>query len=144
MRSRVVFFVIAASLFGSAFGCGSGGPQFGLVTGTVVCDGEPCQLAQVRFIPDNSPGSSSFGVTDTNGKYTLNFSRDKRGALVGSHQVEIVSPPPLTGLEIEQYQAAGLPVPKYEALPDRYGKPGELTADVKGGRNKIDFTLTKK
>ena len=143
MRSLLLSVTVAFGLICIITGCRQSGPTTASVTGTVTCNNEPCHFAQVRFIPRDNPGLSSFGSTDERGRYVLNINRDKKGALIGTHDVEIVSPPPLTQTEIDQYNAAKLPIPKYEPLAKKYAQPGELKAEVKPGSNTIDFKLAK-
>ncbi len=129
-------FSIACILFVS--GCGPSGPKLGSVTGTVTLDGKPVQGALVTFISKAENGSSSFGKTDANGKYQLEFSTERFGAMLGAHEVEIVtkrvnkSEEPDTGTVV---QKEFIPIPKHYAR-------GALTAEVKAGSNVCNFPLT--
>lgn len=123
-------------------GCGSDGPELAEVTGTVTVDGKPVPNAILTFIPTG--GSTSYGKTDEQGKYTLMFTDTKYGAMIGTHKVEIevrrYSPD-----EIVEMKAAGEEVStSFVAIPAKYKAAGALTADVKSGSNIIDFTLTSK
>lgn len=122
-------------------GCG-GGPETAPVTGIVTLDGDPLPGAAITFSPESTEGSTSHGMTDAQGKYSLMFTRDKSGAMIGKHNVLIEigdagggssescdpCPPPDAG-----------PRPK---LPQKYRQPGALTAEVVSGKNEIDFPLT--
>jgi hypothetical protein len=66
-------------------GCGSRGPEIVDVTGTVTRGGEPVEDLEVHFVPDE--GRPSWGLTDAQGRFTLNYSRDRDGAVVGRHRV---------------------------------------------------------
>ena len=57
--------VIALSLTG----CGSDGPERGVVTGKVTLNGDPLPNADVEFQPEE--GSPSYGMTDEKGRYDL-------------------------------------------------------------------------
>jgi len=105
-------------------GCGPDGPALGEVSGTVTRDGRPLDGATVIFQPEL--GKASFGRTDQEGRYELRYSKDSKGAIVGRHVVEV--------------RLAGDSTP-IEPLPPRYNTQTELTADVKKGRNQVDFEL---
>ncbi len=72
------------------------------------------------------------------------FTDTKYGAMLGKHTVSIeVSK--LSKGEIEEMKAPGMDVPSSEVtLPKEYKKPGALTAEIKKGKNKIDFELKSK
>lgn len=120
-------------------GCGSDGPELTQVTGTVTLDGKPLPGATLTFVPEATGASPSYGVTDANGNYSLMYSRDKYGAMIGKHNVEIATHK-LTADDM----AEGQPVPEFVPIPKKYKQPGALTADVKPGDNDIDFALASK
>lgn len=127
--------------FAATGGCGSGGPPLAEVTGTVTLDGKPVPNAVVIFNPVAAGGSTSLGKTDAQGNYRLEFSQDKTGAMIGEHNVEITTkkiPPDEMPDDGEAVKT------EYVPIPPKYRKPGELTAEVKNQRNKIDFQLTSK
>lgn len=71
-------------------GCSNGDqPQLGMVTGTVTLDGEPLRNVEIAFQPSN--GRPSYGETDDDGHYELNYIRDIMGAKVGTHKVLVRS-----------------------------------------------------
>ena len=114
--------VVAMSLAG----CGAGGdrPQLGRVSGTVTLDGKPLPDATVTF--RHPQKRASHGTTDENGCYDLIYIRDEKGAAVGTHKVEID-----TGTEETP-----------EMVPAKYNVRTTLTAEVKAGKNNVDFDLT--
>lgn len=117
----------------SLLGCGGGAdgtPELGEVTGVVTLDGRPLPKAQVEFAP--ASGRPSSGETAEDGRYTLQYTADHAGAVVGAHSVKIS-----TG----GYGDAG---PIDEKLPPRYHAETELKADVKPGNNEINFDLLSK
>ena len=119
-------------------GCGPSGPKLVEVTGSVTLDGKPVPNAIVTFNPDFAGGSNSLGKTDANGKYRLEFSQDRTGAMVGKHLVEIVT----KKISASDMPDTGEPVAtEYVAIPAKYRKRGALTVDVTDGRNVIDFPL---
>lgn len=119
-------------------GCGPSGPKLVDVTGSVTLDGKPVPNAIVTFNPDFAGGSNSLGKTDANGKYQLEFSQDRKGALVGKHLVEIVT----KKVAASDMPDTGEPVAnQYVAIPAKYRKRGALTVEVTDSSNIIDFPL---
>ena len=108
-------------------GCTKAGPQLALVEGTVLLDGQPLPNAEVEFQPEK--GRPSIGATDADGKYKLRFSRDKWGAQVGKHKVQITTFSPEGEGKFK------------ERIPARYNKATELSIEVKTGPNWRDFDL---
>ena len=110
-------------------GCGGdSGPELFDVTGTVTLNGKPLPNAEVTFQPKE--GAPSFARTDDEGKYELKYSRDRYGALPGSHEVSIT-----TAAEDDDGNVAD------ELLPAKYNIDTELTANVTDEGNPIDFQL---
>ena len=87
--SKVCLLSFICTLFVS--GCGQSGPPLGFVAGTVKLDGKPVPGALVTFISKEADGSSSYGKTDANGKYQLEFSTDRFGVMLGNHDVVITT-----------------------------------------------------
>jgi hypothetical protein len=121
-------------------GCGGGESyEFVPVSGRVTLGGEPVANARVSFQPasgQTNPGPGSSGVTDADGRYTLQAATPAReqGALVGKHVVTIS-----TASEPSD-DAAGAS----SGLPPQAGS-GSLTFDVPpGGSQAADFDLTPK
>ncbi len=71
-------------------GCGGGDrPELGVVTGTVTLNGEPLKNVEISFIPET--GRPSYGKTDIEGHYDLDYIRDIKGAKIGKHTVHVYS-----------------------------------------------------
>src|SRR4029077_9027873 len=68
-------------------GCGKSGPAIARVSGTVTHGGHPVSRIEVNFDPEN--GRPSVGRTDADGNYTLDYDRERKGALIGTHKVWI-------------------------------------------------------
>ena len=119
----------------SCCGCPSGSKDVGLVEGVVTLDGKPVDRATIIFYP--AEGRSSGGYTDENGHYSLIYSRDEKGALIGQHKVTIS-----TKLE-EDFEDGASTEARNESLPPRYldRRKTDLTAVVERGSNQIDFEL---
>jgi hypothetical protein len=117
----------------SLVGCG-GNSNIGKVTGKVTLDGQPVSDATVVFSPTKG-GSPSNARTDSQGVYTLSYTRSEKGAEIGQHQVRITtfqhadadSEPPI------------LAVP--EKIPAKYNSQSELKVNVESGDNTHDFEL---
>lgn len=117
----------------SLTGCGGDGPERGVVTGKVTLNGDPLPGADVVFQPEE--GSPSLAVTDDKGRYDLMYTRDKRGAMVGEHVVQITTP--TTGTDTQ-----GNEVRVPQQVPPKYNAGSTLTCEVKPGKNTYDFELT--
>jgi hypothetical protein len=93
---------------------------------------------KVVFVPEVD-GSPSYGVTDENGEFRLLFSQSRAGAELGTHNVLIENPEPETD---DSGKVIG-PTPLVK-VPEKYRRPGALTADVYTGANEFDFSLEAK
>lgn len=121
-------------------GCGQQtGPELAVVTGKITLDGQPLPRVNLRFVPEQPGGSPSFGGTNDNGQYKLLFTAQRTGAMLGKHQVQIEPAEPAT--DENGKPLPGIPVVK---LPKKYRKQGVLTAEVKAGKNNVDFELVTK
>jgi len=77
-------FLLVFSL-GTIAGCGDGGPRVVPVTGTVTRNGKPLSNVHINFMPEN--GRPSWGRSDEQGQFTLEYDRERKGAEVGKHKV---------------------------------------------------------
>jgi hypothetical protein len=134
-RQSVVVLFVAGSFSLLATGCGSS-YSLGTVTGTVTLDGKPLPQATVTF--SRGQGRMSVGTTDEDGRYQLQYSARQKGAEPGSHKVRIATQIEAVSGEGDLAAVQG----RKELLPPRYNDKTELTAEVKPGRNTIDFDLT--
>lgn len=137
--SLLVLCVTAASLI-SLVGCGhQDGPELATVAGKITLDGEPLPRVNLRFVPETPGGSPSFGGTNANGQYKLLFNANRQGAMLGKHRVEIEPASPETDDD-----GKPLPTAKVVTIPKKYVQAGVLTAEVKGGKNTVNFELVSK
>lgn len=105
----------------------------GQVAGTVLLNGNPVSAATVEFTPDE--GSASYGITNSRGRYTLQYLPDQPGAVTGHHVVRI------TTYDWQTTKDGGkLEVP--ERLPLRYNQESTLQADVSSGSQTLNWELT--
>ena len=121
------------AVVGLGAGCDQG-PAEGRVTGIVTLSGAPLQNAEVVFYP-KSGGRASAGVTDANGRYELMIKYGVRGVLPGSHTVTISTQRPET-------DAQGAPMLP-ERVPAKYRSKEALQAEVRPGKNTVDWNLTE-
>jgi len=141
--------VLRTSLIGCGillllFGCGSDG-KVAPVSGVVTLNGKPTADIAVTFQPivpqgKNVAGPSAFGVTGSDGRYTLKlYGTDKRGATVGKNQVRITGHVEFTDMSEEALNKAK---PKVN-IPTRYWNDPKMEFDVPpSGTNSANFELT--
>jgi len=127
------------------------------VTGTITLDGQPLAGANVNFSPKvEGEGNPGFGVTDANGRYTLQTlaGAADAGTTPGEYLVTVTKTasqaPPPTSDELEEMERSGI---RYDSaataaslVPPRYGRRDEsgLTALVeKGKQNVFNFDLVQ-
>ncbi len=134
IRSQLVVCSIAILLL--ATGCQkTDQPPLGTVHGVVTLDGQPLPNAIVYFSPDGG-GRVSQDMTDANGEFDLVYIGSTLGAKTGPHSVRITTA--YDGFD----EASGQTVERPELVPKRYnGTQTELKAEVKPGRNTINFDL---
>jgi hypothetical protein len=75
----------AALLVVALAGCHDGSPKVVKVTGTLTYKGKPVTNAYLRFRPEF--GRPSWGQTDDEGRFKLNYDKQQDGAVVGKHKV---------------------------------------------------------
>jgi len=112
-------------------GCGKSDVPLSKVEGTVLLDGRPLANAIVEFQPDGPVGKvrPSIGETGPDGKYKLRFSRDRWGAVVGSHKVQITTFSPSGDGRFK------------ERVPATYNVASTLRRTVERQANWLDFDL---
>lgn len=133
LLARAVFMPL---LVMSLAGCGGGGgdrPSLGRVSGLVTLDNSPVEGAEVQFLPVDG-GRPSTGITDAQGRYTLQYTENSSGAVIGQHSVSIT-----TGGYRQQPDGTTTESP--ERIPARYNTETTLTQDVQSGSNEINFEL---
>ena len=115
-------------------GCGPSGPDIARVQGTVTMDGKPLPNAIIMFVPVG--GRPSVSETDANGKYVLEFSGGRKGAIPGINRVEIN-----TGRLAYEKDGKNYPAVK-ESVPVQYNRLTTLEFNVEAGKNNTaDFAL---
>ena len=115
-------------------GCGPSGPDIARVQGTVTMDGKPLPNAIIMFVPVG--GRPSVSETDANGKYVLEFSGGRKGAIPGINRVEIN-----TGRLAYEKDGKNYPAVK-ESVPVQFNRLTTLEFNVEAGKNNTaDFAL---
>lgn len=133
--ARQIIGSLALVICSTFSGCGGDdGPPVAPVSGNVTLDGKP--LANVRVIFNPTDFRPSEGKTDSDGNYELTYTREKKGAVVGSHKVIITSK---FGYDEEGNEISD----EDETVPAKYNSESALTEEVKSGSNTIDFKLEK-
>ena len=154
MNNTIFFRLISLSclLMATSIFAGCNDSKIGAVSGVVLIDGEPVEMAAISFFPD--VGRASIGRTNDKGEYVLNYTRGKKGALIGNHKVTISTKyvaetnynPRNNGKEglgeqseSDRIRSKG----RKEMVPEKYRDRDktELTAVVEAGSNQIDFKL---
>jgi hypothetical protein len=122
-------------------GCGSGGPEVVKVTGTVTRGGQPVGRLVVNFWPDH--GRPSWGLTDAEGRYTLNYDKDRDGAVTGQHKVWVQKKPGSPKDEADMANGLVTLPPQINAIIEKYGdqKTTPLRVEVKENDQVIDLAL---
>ena len=95
------------------------------VTGIVTLDGRPLADAMIVFSPVGA-GTTSYGRSDSDGKFRMLFKDDEYGAWLGENIVRITT-----------FDLGG----KKEQVPIVYNTKSTLKVDVKAGENVHNFDL---
>ncbi len=124
-------------------GCGGSPYKFAPVSGTVTLDGNPLADIVVTFQPlaegsGGQAGTGSYGVTDTQGHYTLKAADgSSEGAVVGRHRVTFTSNAPVR----DAADDTAAPPAKEVIPPQVRLNPPEFEVPA-GGTEQADFALT--
>jgi hypothetical protein len=114
-------------------GCGNPNTKVAPVSGIVTLDGAPLKRASVTFEPKDG-GRPSFGVTNEQGRYTLEYSMNELGAEVGACSVRITTE--------NRGDDPGTKATK-ELVPKKY-RTTPVEVQVESKSNTIDIALTSK
>lgn len=129
MLQPIIRFVGLMFVFGLVLGCGPDGPEIARVEGTVTLDNKPLPNAIIMFVPVG--GRPSVSETDANGRYVLEFSGGRKGAIPGVNRVEIN-----TGRLAYEKDGKNYPAVK-ESVPAKYNRFTTLEFDVEAGKKNI-------
>jgi hypothetical protein len=112
--------------------------QLATVSGTITFDGQPLANAQIQFV--GKDGFFSYGVTDANGRYQLQFDSTHKGVKAGNNTVKIWTT--MNGPGYEQLLPEDFKTPDKEIIPVQYNHNSTLSAEVEAGKSQsFDFDL---
>jgi hypothetical protein len=126
--------LVAVLCLAGLAGCGGTGQAE--VEGTVLHDGQPIPGGSIAFLPADQGRAA--GGTILDGRYHIPA---KFGPAPGRYRVEIRWAKP-TGRQYRSETGHTLDVTE-EGLPQKYNDKSELTADLKSGKNTVNFDLKK-
>jgi len=94
----------------------------------------------VNFLPES--GRPSWGVTDKDGHYTLNYERGRDGAITGAHKVWVEFKPSSPKIEAEYHNGTLKLHRDLQTILGKYGKQtSPLVEEVKEDNQVIDLHL---
>ena len=125
--------LLVASLLVASLGCGGKLP---VIQGTITLDDQPLPQATVIFLPDDANESPAQGITDENGRYTLEQDAETDGVQLGEYSVRITTYQP-GSRDVEPPVA-----PIRERVPRAYNLETSLRATIVAkGESNFDFAL---
>jgi hypothetical protein len=145
-KKNVLYITVILSFFliGTISGCGSALSakyaelKLAAVTGTVTLDGQPLADAQIQFVL--ADGFFSYGVTNTNGYYQMQFDSTHAGVKSGNCIVKIWTT--MTGPGFNQLLPNNFKKPDKEIIPIQYNHDSTLSVLVETGKSQsFDFDL---
>jgi hypothetical protein len=129
-------FVVAALL---AVGCADKNANVrGSVTGRVTLDGSPLAKGAITFEPTAGTRGPAAGGEIVNGRIDIPVAK---GPAIGNNIVRVTAPQP-TGRQVPGGTTGELVDEIAETVPKRYNTATTLQAEIKKGRNEINFDLT--
>jgi hypothetical protein len=123
---------------------GCGGPKYKgdqrfPLSGSATLDGQPIDLGSISFVGGDATKTRFSGGVITDGKYDV---PEENGPTAGKYRVEI-SWLKRTGKQLKDAES-GMYDERIEALPEKYNKNSELSADVPAPDNTYNFDLKSK
>ena len=125
-----------------AAGCGPGGPERTIVSGTVTFDGQGVQEGTIRFVPTQDTTLPVSGAPIQDGQYRVDA---LGGVPVGAHRVEIEATraDPKAAAPGEEIPGVEGP-PREQYIPAKYNRDSELQVTIESGQAVTkDFDLAK-
>jgi len=121
-------------------GCDDG-PKVVKVSGTVTHQGKPVPNLALTFTP--AAGRPSWGVTDEEGKYNLQYTTTREGAEVGTHKVTVEFAPANPQEEADLASGKKRLSADRQVIMRKYGKGGQSALEVEVSRSggPIDIKL---
>jgi len=147
-----IYSVIIISVIGILTGCGSQSAEVPdelvPVTGTIKLDGKPKSNITVIFNPgDKTSGTGGYGVTDSEGKYTIRHRSNKPGVEPGEYIVTFSMMGLPDGSPIPEGKDAA-DVGAVQLLPEKYTNPNlemnQTIATVSPPETTLDYEISSK
>ena len=116
--------------------------------GRITLDGQPLPSAVVTF--EAADSQFSYGMTDPNGEYELQFDTVAGGVTPSAKTVRISTTRKILGLNTEDGEGevgatpVTKPAPGAEKVPPKYNAKSELKIEVKPDQTEYDFDLVSK
>src|SRR5262249_3777451 len=138
MKPPNCFRLLAAAMLLALAGCG--GQKLVNVSGRLTHKGQPVPSTLVTFWPEEEGKRASTGVTDDDGNFTLAYSRQEPGVLVGRHIVFLKYD---VSMDEELKKIPPKASPELKAVIAKYGdlKPSPLRYEVTKSGQVIDIAL---
>jgi hypothetical protein len=111
---------------------GCGGSNVVPVSGTLTYKGKPVTNAIVHFVPES--GRPSMGETDRDGRFTLTYDPQTKGAQIGKHRVFVMH---------NAVADAGQPGTVPGQTPRLSGEMRELFDKYGGDKSKVEVVIDK-
>jgi len=122
----------SALLTSAVIGCGQRGPEVVPIEGTVTHNGEPVPNVRIYFV--STEGRPSWGDSDTNGRFVLDYDGQHKGAKVGTHKIWVVD---LSANVDPTAAMSGVPRPK------RSPATAEVAQKYAQGRSTLEVEVKK-
>ncbi len=117
MKCLIVMLLFLATVVG----CGTAAPPLLEVRGKVTYEGQPIDDLTVHFLPES--GRPSWGVTDAEGNFVLEFSSGNPGVVKGNHRVFLTFDPSDTQVKMDMEMGNYRPPAVIEEILGKYGDP---------------------
>ena len=120
-------------------GCGPGGIERAVISGTVTHNGQPLEEGEIRFIPEAGSGVPMSGAAIVDGKYIAD---SQGGVPVAKHKIQIESWR-ISEEWLKQHGPSGpdeVPdwrIPRQQIIPEKYNVRTELEITVEPGSGEI-------
>jgi hypothetical protein len=136
--------ILSLFVIGNLTGCGSAlnakyaELKLANVSGNITLDGQPLANAQIQFVQND--GFFSYGVTDSNGHYQMQFDTSHKGVKSGNCIVKIWTT--MTGPGFDQLLPEDFKKPDKEIIPIQYNHNSTLSANIEANKTQsFDFDL---
>jgi hypothetical protein len=131
--------VCLSVLLAALSGCGDSGPTVVKVAGVATRDGKPVPNVELTFLPE--VGRPSWSFTDDAGRFSLNYTRDQDGAVLGKHKVTVRAKPPAS--PAEEFSGKSSAPPYIQELITKYGSAEStpLEVEISGAVENLEIKL---